>query len=248
MNILGATGQIYMFVLLVLLFLGSGFAVWRFINFLMEKGAAKSGSGEKTKQNEQVKEKISQESKVKGGFIMANNGFIKLAIVSFVGIIVSVAILGFTSTGYSQSMNMNGQGMNMNSQSMYGNTYMQGGMNMNTPMGYTQMQGNMNMNGNMMQNDYTMMQQQLYQMQMQLNQVRQQMQMMNGNMGGYTQMQQGNMNNMGGMGMMNGMMGGMSNMQQNNMNNMNNMQQNNMNNMQQQNSNNNSSSGGMSMM
>ena len=274
MNILGSVGQLYMFVLLALLFLGSGFALWWFINFLIERGILKQGAGGNPKQNGQVKtnQNNNETNKVKGGHFMANNGWIRLAIFSFVGIIVSIAVLGLASTGNTQGMNMNGQstgihqqhqqqngnmnmqgGMNTNTQ--MGNMNMQGGMNMNTPMGNMQMQGNMN--GGMSQNEMMMMQQ-LNQMQMQLNQMQQQMGMMNGNMGGNMQMQGGinnmqqnsGMSNMGGMGMMNGMMGmmgGMSSMPQNNSN-MNNMPQNNsnMNNMPQNSGS--SSGGGMGMM
>jgi hypothetical protein len=220
MNLLGSVGQLYMLILLVLLFLGSGFALWRFINFLMERGILKQGVGENLKQKITQNNNVS--NKVKGGLFMANNGWIKLAVFSFVGIIVSVAILGLLSTNKNNvlGMNMNGQGTNIHQQHQQqgmlqngmNDMNMQGGMNVNTPMGNLQMQGNMNMpmNGEMNQNTMLMMMQQhMYQMQMQLNQMQQQMDMMHGNMGGNMQMQQGGMNNMGGMGMMNGMMGGM---------------------------------------
>lgn len=236
-----------MFVLLVLLFLGSGFALWRFINFLTERNKTMAEPGQKLKQKEQVKtpEKGNGEVKnvfTRGGLFMANNSWVKLAIFSLVGVLVSVIVLSFISTGNSQGMQMgtmgtNGQGINIHQQHQQqgmqqngmGGMNMQGGMNVNSQMGNMQMQGGMNMNGGMDQNQLMMMQQQLYQMQMQLNQMRQQM-WMNGN----GQMQ-GGMNNMPNNGM-------------NNMNNMNNMQQNNgnMNNMQQNGGN--SNGGGMSMM
>lgn len=213
MNLLGSVGQLYMFVLLVLLFLGSGFAVWRFINFLMDRGILKQGAGENLKQNGQTKTTQNDNvlNKAKGGHIMANNGWIKLAIFSFVGIIISVAVLGLVSTGNTQGMNMGVQGTSIHQQHQQqgmqqngsmGNMNMQGGMNVNTPMGNMQMQGNMN--GGMTQNEMMIMQQ-INQMQMQLNQMQQQMGMMNGNMGGNMQMQQGGMNNMSSGGGMSGM-------------------------------------------
>jgi hypothetical protein len=243
MNLLGSVGQLYMFVLLVLLFLGSGFAIWRFINFLMERRANKQGQGIKQKQNGIKMENVvnNELKKGKGGLIMANNGWVKLAVFSLVGIIVSVAILGFVSTNSNmQGMNMSTtQNSNIHQQHLQSgsNNAMQGNMNMNSQMGNMQAQGSMNMNGNM--NQSQIVQQQLNQLQMQINQIQQQLGSMNGNMNmnGNSQMQQnstGSMSgsgNMGGMGMMSGMMG-MGNMQQSG--NMNNMQQNNnMNNMQQ---------------
>ena len=238
MNLLGSVGQLYMFVLLVLLFLGSGFALWRFVNFLMDRGIQKQGKRENLESNGQ--NKATQSKNIlnikKGGLLMANNGWIKLAVFSLVGIIVSVAILGMTSTSNSnmQGMNMGTnqyQGMQQNgTNSMQGNMNMQGGMNVNAQMGNMQAQGNTNMNGWMDINQMLMMMRQnMYQMQMQLNQIQQQInpQMpQSGNMNNMPQ-NSGNMNNMpqgsgsssmpqssgsssmpasGGMGMMGGMM------------------------------------------
>lgn len=249
MNLLGSVGQLYMFVLLVLLFLGSGFALWRFINFLMERGANKQGQVVTTQtQNGTKNEKVvnNEVKKGKGGFIMANNGWVKLAVFSLVGIIVSVAILGFVSSSSNSMQGMNTGTMNQNTMQQQMGTNMQGSMNTNSQMGNMQAQGSMNMNGNMNQNQ--IIQQQLNQLQMQINQMQQQLGSMNGNntmngsMNGNSQMQQnstgsmsgsGNMGGMG-MGMMSGMMG-MGNMQQSG----------NMNNMQQSSG---SSSGGMGMM
>lgn len=241
MNLLGSVGQLYMFFLLVLLFLGSGFALWRFINFIMERRSNKQNQGVTQKQDghKTANEVNNKLKKGIGGFIMANNGWVKLAVFSLVGIIVSVAILGFVSSSNMQGMNMGT--MNQNAMQQQVGTNMQGSMNMNSQMGNMQAQGSMNMNGGMNQNQ--IIQQQLNQLQMQINQIQQQLGSMNGNMNGNSQMQQNSNGNMGGMGMMNGMMG-MGNMQQSG--NMNNMQQSgNMNNMQQSSG---SSSSGMGMM
>ena len=224
MEALGSVSQIYMFILLALLFIGSGLAVWSFLNFLVDKTTGKSGSVKKEKQvilNNGPNQQQGPIKKTYGGFIMVNNGWLKLAVFSFVGIIASVIILGFISTTtpvnaasnthlqhQQQGMSQSGysqDGMNTNSQ--MGNMQMQGDVNGN--MG-AQMQGNMNgnmgaqmqgnMNGNMGQqngNEYMMMQQQLYQMQMQLNQMQQQqIGMPYGNMNGNMQSQSGGMSNM----------------------------------------------------
>lgn len=216
MNLLGSVGQLYMFVLLVLLFLGSGFAIWRFINFLMERRANRQGQGITQKQNGIKNENVANNElkKGKGGLIMANNGWLKLAVFSLVGIIASVAILGLVSTSSNmQGMNMQGMNMsttqnsNIHQQHLQSgsNNAMQGSMNMNSQMGNIQAQDSMNMNGNMNQNQ--IVQQQLNQLQMQINQLQQQLGSMNGNMSmnGNSQMQQnsaGSMSGSGGMGMM----------------------------------------------
>jgi len=209
MNLLGSVGQLYMFVLLVLLFLGSGLALWRFVNFLMARGIQKQGKGENLISKGQ--NKATQSNNIlnikRGGLLMANNGWIKLAVFSLVGIIVSVAILGMTSTSNSnmQGMNMGTtnqsinqhQGMQQNgTNSMQGNMNMQGGMNVNAQMGNMQAQGNMNMTGATDQIQIIM--QQLYQMQKQINQMQQYInpQMpQSGNMNNMPQ-NSGNMNNM----------------------------------------------------
>lgn len=43
MNALGSLSQMYMFILLVLLFLGSGLALWGFINFLISRKTTSKG-------------------------------------------------------------------------------------------------------------------------------------------------------------------------------------------------------------
>jgi len=257
MGDLGSVGQIYMFVLLMLLFIGSGFALWNFINFIMEKKSQNSVS--KTTSNQEIGlDILSKENDLKklecqnneflnknkvirkniGGFNMNNNGWLKLAVFSLVGILVSFIILGLVSTSNSSTTGY--QQGNINN--------MQDGTNSNT---MTKMQNNSNGNTGI-QNNSNAMQQQLNQIQQQLNQLQQQLN--GGTSNSSTQMQQGGSNSAG---------MGMNNMQQNS--NMNNMQQNgnmpsnnsNMNNMQQNgnsNSNGNGSSGsggssaGMSMM
>ncbi|AOT69157.1 hypothetical protein [Geosporobacter ferrireducens] len=227
MNILGSLGQIYMFVLLALLFLGTGFAIWGFLQFFGEKNKKKPNVGggiPAGKPQDNLLKGENTTTMKKGGFIMGNNGWFKLAVFSFVGILISVAVLGLVSANgssannihlqhqqqdqYQNAMGSMNNGMPMGN--MSGNMQMQGGMSVNMPMqGYMPTQGNMPMDYN------TMMMQQIYQMQMQMNQIQQQLNMMNGNtqmQGGMSSTpQSGSMSSMpsgGGMGMMN--MGGMS--------------------------------------
>ncbi len=114
---------------------------------------------------------------------MMRGPWVKLAIVSMAGIVLSFVILmGIGSFGYN-GMNM-GYGSNYNNMNMYGmpmnGMYMPNNMNGNMNMyGNMNIQGGMNMQGGMGRMSG----------------------MMNGMMGG--------MGMKGGMGMMNGMMGGM---------------------------------------
>ena len=233
MNGLGMISQTYMFILLVLLFVGSGMAVWSFLNFMIDKSSNKLPTKEKKVIVSSDPSKAGSTVKKYGGIVM-NNGWLKLAVFSFVGILVSVIVLGFVSASGANTMNMAGSAMTGNSihqqhpqQGMAQNgMQMQGTMNPNMQMGNMQgnMNGNMQMQGNMSGmtgqqpgNEYMMMQQ-INQMQMQLNQIQQQMGMMNGNMSGNMQMQPGGMSSMpqsggmssmpqsGGMGMGMGMM------------------------------------------
>jgi len=248
-NALGSISQMYMFILLALLFMGSGFAVWGFVNFLMTRTTPKKGVIKKSKVIAPtiVLEKATTNNikNLNGGYFMNNNGWIKLAVFSFVGIIVSVIVLGFVST--------NGTGGATNHQQQQG-AQVQGGMNVATPMGNMQVQGNMNG----ATNDQVMMQQQLNQMQQQLSQMQQQqMSNMQGNMPAQNNMSsmpaQNNMSSMpqdtsnAGM-MMDSMMNKMDSMM-NMMNNMNNMQQqnSNMTNMAPSNGGGSNSGGSMSM-
>lgn len=202
LNILGSLGQIYMLILLALLFLGSGLGVWAMINSSMNNKKdkisppqKKSVVGQGSSMDSQGKEK----TKI-GGIKMQNNGWFKLAIFSFVGILVSIAVLGLVSTNNNMAdsnvhLQHQQQGLQQNQNAMAGmngNMQMQGGMNVGTPMGNMQMQGNMN--GNMQMQggmnsmnvpadyNYMMLQQQLNQMQQQLYMMQQQMQMQNGSM------------------------------------------------------------------
>lgn len=112
-----------------------------------------------------------------------NNGWLKLAVFAFVGILLSVVVLGLTSsnglaasgsshTQHQQaSIDTNGSvsnsGMAVQGTDFYGNTQM------------SQMQG-MNFNNNMQtNNNFYMIQQQMMQMQNQLNMMQQQMANMN---------------------------------------------------------------------
>ena len=135
MGVLGSLGQLYMFILLVLLFAGSGFALWSFIGYLTKSNTSKTKSASK-----QIDINKNKERKILGGIRMKNNGWFKLATFSFVGILISMLVLGVMTTNGAQG-NMN------NNMQMQGNVPMQNNMN-----GNTQMQGNMpvqyNMNGN----------------------------------------------------------------------------------------------------
>ena len=205
LNILGSLGQLYMLILLTLLFLGSGLGVWAMINSSTNNKKDKQGVPQKKSEVGRGSRMDSQEKeKTKiGGIKMQNNGWFKLAIFSFVGILVSIAVLGLVSTNSNMAdgnihLQHQQQGLQQNQNAMAGmngmngNMQVQGGMNVGTPMGNMQMQGNMN--GNMQQqggmnpmnmpvdNNYMMMQQQLNQMQQQLYMMQQQMQMQNGSM------------------------------------------------------------------
>jgi peptidoglycan hydrolase CwlO-like protein len=168
MDILGAIGNLYTFILLVILFLGSGLAVWSGINAIIRK------KDELKENTSQIKENLNSKlQKVKnynyiGGIRMKNSGFIKLAVFSFVGIIISAAILT-ALPNYSGTMN----NMNMNSQ--YNTTSMNmSGMNSMPGMSNYSFQGTMNSNS-----DLTYIQQQLNSMQQQINQMQNQMNSMN---------------------------------------------------------------------
>jgi hypothetical protein len=138
LEVLGSLGQLYMFILLVLLFMGSGFALWSFINHLIEPNTSKTKPA-----SQQIN--INKERKILGGFNMANNGWFKLAIFSFVGILISMVVLGVMSSNVMQG-NVNGNMQMQGNMPMNNNMQMQGNMPMNNNM---QMQGNMPMNNNM---------------------------------------------------------------------------------------------------
>ncbi|MFZ5986453.1 MAG: hypothetical protein ACOYWZ_04915 [Bacillota bacterium] len=197
MSILGNVGSLYMIVLILLLIVGLGLIGMGFFNYVTSP--KKKG----TKSNN-----ITQTGN--GGFLMKNNGWLRLSLFSLIGIIIAAAILSFINPDGGMARYGNMQihpGVNM-----YGNTGW--GTMASTPMGGMNGMG-MNMYAPMtgMQADTdTMVIYRLNQMQMQINQIQQQM-MMN-NMGGMQMqsMPQGGMGNMsggGGMGMMNMGSGGM---------------------------------------
>lgn len=203
MDILGALGQLYMKVLLLLLFAGSGLAVWALIKSFQSKGNNKVQSKATTKNSESNRNNLTNikfEKKL-GGIIMNGNGWFKLAIFSLAGIVISAVLLGFISTNSGTGMNMNGMNMNSNQQanmnmgtSSMGNNSMQNGMNGNNMnSGNSNMQAGMtnnNMNNNNMQSGMSMngqapmnstnssasIQEQLNSIQNQLNQLQTQMQ------------------------------------------------------------------------
>lgn len=223
-----------MLALLALLFIGFGFAAWQIVIRIADRVGkpkaipAGTASLDTNKQNKRY---------FTGGKIMGNNGWLKLAIFSFVGILVSAAALGLISSGNpQQAMYQNGmQGMNT-MPAMYGNANMQNGMNMGVQgmqngmnMGVQGMQNGMNMGMQGMQSgmnmgmqgmqggmdsSHMMLAQQMQMIQQQVFQLQQQMQMMQGGSGSMSAMPQSSSSGMG-MGMMSNMpmgMGGMSSM------------------------------------
>lgn len=243
MEILGSVGQLYTLILLVLLFLGVGFLLWSFANFIIDLGAGKGKIGGKNNGKAPVLSQVNNSDKksfknLNGGLNM-NNGWFKLAALSFVGIFISIIALGFLSTSNQAGADIHQQHQQQGLYQGQNNMYMTG----------TSGNMGMQMNGQMMPaNDMMMMQQQLNYMQQQLYYMQQQMGMMNGNMGGMSgmgSMQQGGSGSMGGMGMMNGMMGGMGMMNMGGMGSTGSMQQNNGGMNMNQNS---GSMGGMGMM
>lgn len=214
MDILGSIGQLYTFVLLALLIIGFGLATWAIINYILKK---------KETMEETINSKLELVKKQieSGGNKMKNNNFIKLAVFSFMGIIVSIAILSVLPS-------LTGSNNAMYSNRMYSNGNM-------TNMSNT-MQGMSNSNmSNSMTSQYTdtsTIQQQLNSMQQQINQIQYQL----NNIGMNNSSMSGTMNN--------------NSMNNNNMSNMNNNMNNgssNSNNMNNSNTNSNSSSGSMSM-
>ena len=188
MSILGNIGSMYMIILILILIGGLGMAGIGFYNFLFNRKKRISSKNDLIQEN--------------GGYVMQNNGWLKLALFSFVGIILAFGALSLLTPN------------TMNPNSMAGNNTMQStnGMNMmgatndsnmnGTPMGATQMQNTTNGSNS---NNASAIMYQLNQMQMQINQIQQQL--MNNTNATTQSMPQGNTNNMGGMGMM--PMGGM---------------------------------------
>jgi hypothetical protein len=177
MGILGSIGKLYTFVLLVILFLGSGLAVWAGISAVMNKKDSMNEKMDKIKENlrsklQTIVNKINQQAvsldknkNIIGGFNMKNNGFIKLAVFSFVGIIISAAILTVLP-------NLSSQSRNMNMNSGFSTTAM-GNMSMSNMSGMSNYsaQGSMNSNADLysIQQQLNNIQQQIYQLQNQTN-------------------------------------------------------------------------------
>lgn len=186
MDILGLIGQQYMFLLLVVLFLGFGLGTWAIIKSLFGKEDIKGPVKTAINSNSNKSRNILSNSKVTKiiGGINMNNGWLKLGLFSLVGLVISFTILGFISSNNSYNMNMS-NGMNMQGTMNNMGTNTHGASNM--PMSANGMN---NMSGQSMNSSYdTNMQNQLYQMQMQLNQMQMQLQNMNNNNNGQMQTQ-----------------------------------------------------------
>ena len=191
LDVLGSIGQLYMFLLLVVMVMGFGLAAWSAINFIVVKKVVKPNNPNNDKQKTEIKttkDQIIQNKRILGGLIMNSNGFFKLAIFSLAGIFISAVILTFTS-GMSNNNNQNGmnmQGTNdqMNMSSQPSNN---GQMNMNNQvsnngqmnMSNTSAQSNMNSQGNQ-SNSLANIEAQLQMMEKQIIQIQQYIQ--NGNM------------------------------------------------------------------
>lgn len=186
MDILGLIGQQYMFLLLVVLFLGFGLGTWAIIKSLFGKedikGPVKTAINSNSNKSRNILSN-SKDTKIIGGINM-NSGWLKLGLFSLVGLVISFTILGFITSNNSYNMNMsNGVNMQGTMNNMGTNTH--GASNM--PMSANGMN---NMSGQSMNSSYdTNMQNQLYQMQMQLNQMQMQLQNMNNNNNGQMQTQ-----------------------------------------------------------
>lgn len=190
MDVLGLIGQQYMFLLLVVLFLGFGLGTWSIIKYLFSNKESKAlvkvavNSNSNKEKNIETGSKI---TKIIGGINM-NNGWLKLGLFSLIGLIISFSILGFISSNNSYNMNTsNGMNMNdtMNTQGTMTMTTNNNGMNMNSTGANT-----MNMSGQVINSSYDAnIQNQLYQMQMQLNQMQMQLQNMMNSNNGQMQMQ-----------------------------------------------------------
>ncbi|NPV92819.1 MAG: hypothetical protein HPY50_18795 [Firmicutes bacterium] len=213
MQLLGAVGSLYMYLLLLLLFAGSGLALWALANYTAEKVFSKPKGRAKAPPSSTEKNGAEGQTsnKLLGGINMSNNAWIKLSVISLVGILISVAALGLLS-----GTNSSAGGMSLHQQHTQnqGQNHQAQALNQSAPQPYGygpqygMMQGSTQpMGGSMMQNDLYHMQNQLNMMQMEMSNMRQMM-----------QMEKNSMNNMGGMsnqsggGMMGGMMGGMGSM------------------------------------
>lgn len=102
MNALGNLGQMYLFILLILLVAGSGFAVWGFIDNMarkMEKAKAKrEAEFKKTLENspDNVSAAVTAVNVAQGS--IPQSSWMKLILFSFIGVLLSLSLLGFLST------------------------------------------------------------------------------------------------------------------------------------------------------
>ncbi|MDS1029271.1 hypothetical protein RDV78_01970 [Bacillota bacterium LX-D] len=151
MSLLGNVGSLYMIILILLLIIGLGLITIGLFNYIIT-----------------FMDKSLNLTKLKiGGMYMQNNNWLRLALFSFVGIIISVVVLSFVtsgsnSRGYSlmqQTTPMNGMNMgNMYMQSIPNwQTGMNNGMNTMMPMyGTGMMNMGMPTNQGMMMNGIPM--------------------------------------------------------------------------------------------
>lgn len=151
MSFLESVGSFYMLILIFLLVIGFGLVGFALVRFLTEPKASK---GDKRQNNAYEKN---------GGFKFMNS-WLRLALFSFVAILISMAVLSFVSPGglmgtnainsnmYYGNMPMNTPYSNMQVQSGMLMNQSSGGMGMtNMPMGNTQMQSGMPMGNTQMQ-------------------------------------------------------------------------------------------------
>lgn len=204
MDILGLIGQQYMFLLLVLLFLGFGLGTWAILKSLFSD-KSNTETIRKTADQNIIKENKAKEYKLKKiiGGINMNNGWLKLGVFSLVGLVISISILSFVSNSNAYAMNMS-NGTNMNSTMNVQDTMNMNGMNTQGTMNMNGMntQGTMNMNGQTSNSSYDAnIQNQLNQMQMQLNQLQTQLESMMNSGNGQMQTPNTNSNSSGSMSM-----------------------------------------------
>lgn len=180
MDILGSIGKLYTFLLLVILFLGSGLAVWAGMNAILNKKASIKENTNKIKEDFNTKlqsitykmnrqaASLVENNNIIGGMNMKNNSFIKLAVFSFIGIIISAAILtALPKYSNSPSNMIMNSGYNTTAMNMQSNMYNQS--NMQGMSGYST-QGTMSSSDlYSIQQQLTYMQQQIYQLQNQMN-------------------------------------------------------------------------------
>lgn len=146
MSFLESVGSFYMLILIFLLVIGFGLVGLALVRFISEPKASKT---DKRQNNAYEKN---------GGFKFMNS-WLRLALFSFVAILISMAVLSFVSPGglmgtnainsnmYYGNMPMNTPYSNMQVQSGMPMNQSSGGMGMtNMPMGNTQMQSGMPMN------------------------------------------------------------------------------------------------------